>query len=125
MAKDEVTFIEDCYNASPDSMRAAVNTVCSIAKGRKICVFGDMLELGSDSHTMHKGVGEYAKARGVDIMLCYGSEAKYICDGFGDALLFDSKETLAQHLKSILQKDDAVIFKASRGMAFEEIINKV
>ncbi|MBP1571156.1 MAG: UDP-N-acetylmuramoyl-tripeptide--D-alanyl-D-alanine ligase [Oscillospiraceae bacterium] len=125
VAKDEVTFIEDCYNASPDSMRAAVNTVCSIAKGRKICVFGDMLELGSDSHTMHKGVGEYAKAQGVDIMLCYGSEAKYICDGFGDALLFDSKEALAQHLKSILQKDDAVIFKASRGMAFEEIINKV
>ena len=125
VAKDDVTFVEDCYNASPDSMRAAVNTVCSIAKGRKICVFGDMLELGEDSRDMHKAVGEYAKGKGVDIMLCFGSEAKYICDGFGTAILFDSKDALAQHLKAILQKDDAVIFKASRGMAFEEIINKV
>lgn len=125
VAKDDITFIEDCYNAAPDSMRAAVNTVCSVAKGRKICVFGDMLELGKDSALMHKAVGEYAKEQGVDIMLCFGSEAKYICDGFGDAILFESKDELAQHLKGIMQKDDAVIFKASRGMAFEEIINKV
>ena len=125
VAKDDVTYIEDCYNASPDSMRAAVNTVCSIAKGRKICVFGDMLELGADSHLMHTAVGEYAKEMGVDIMLCFGNEAQYIAAGFGDGLLFDSKEELAQHLRDIIRKDDAVIFKASRGMAFEEIINMV
>lgn len=123
--KDGITFVEDCYNASPDSMHAAVNTVCSIARGRKICVFGDMLELGKDSHTMHREVGEYAKEQGVDIMLCFGNDAKYICEGFGDAIIFESKDSLAQHLKGILQKDDAVIFKASRGMAFEEIIDKV
>ncbi|MBQ5783028.1 MAG: UDP-N-acetylmuramoyl-tripeptide--D-alanyl-D-alanine ligase [Oscillospiraceae bacterium] len=125
VAKDGITYIEDCYNASPDSMRAAVNTVCSLAKGRKICVFGDMLELGADSHNMHRAVGEYAKAQGVDIMLCFGNEAQYICEGFDGAVLFDSKEQLAQHLKEIIRTDDAVIFKASRGMAFEEIINKV
>ena len=125
VAKDDITFIEDCYNASPDSMRAAVNTVCSIAKGRKICVFGDMLELGADSHRMHSEVGAYAKEKGVDIMLCFGSEAQYIATGFGDGMLFGSKDELAEYLKSILCKDDAVIFKASRGMAFEEIINKV
>lgn len=125
VAKDDIIFIEDCYNASPDSMRAAVNTVVSLAKGRKICVFGDMLELGEDSHTMHRAVGEYAKEKGVDVMLCFGSEAQYICEGFGTAQLFGTKEELAQHLKDILKKDDAVIFKASRGMAFEEIINKV
>ena len=125
VAKDDVTFIEDCYNASPDSMRAAVNTVCSIAKGRKICVFGDMLELGADSRIMHSEVGAYAKEKGVDIMLCFGSEAQYIATGFGNGMLFGSKDELAEYLKSILCKDDAVIFKASRGMAFEEIISKV
>ncbi len=125
VAKDDVTYIEDCYNASPDSMRAAVNTVCSIAKGRKICVFGDMLELGADSAHMHTAVGRYAKEKGVDIMLCFGSEAQYIATGFENGLLFGSKEELAEYLKSILQKDDAVIFKASRGMKFEEIINLV
>ena len=125
VAKDDITYIEDCYNASPDSMRAAVNTVCSIAKGRKICVFGDMLELGADSADMHTAVGRYAKEKGVDMMLCFGSEAQHIAAGFGDGMLFDSKEELAQHLKSVIRKDDAVIFKASRGMKFEEIINLV
>ena len=125
VAKDDITYIEDCYNASPDSMRAAVNTVCSIAQGRKICVFGDMLELGTDSRQMHTAVGEYAKEKGVDIMLCFGREAQYIATGFGDGLLFGSKEELAQYLKSIIRSNDAVIFKASRGMAFEEIINMV
>ena len=125
VAKDDVTYIEDCYNASPDSMRAAVNTVCSVAKGRKICVFGDMLELGADSAQMHTDVGAYAKEKGVDMMLCFGSEAQYIATGFGDGMLFGSKAELAQYLKDILQKDDAVIFKASRGMKFEEIINLV
>ena len=125
VAKDGITYIEDCYNASPDSMRAAVNTVCSIAKGRKICVFGDMLELGADSPLMHKAVGEYAKANGVDVMLCFGKEAQHIATGFGEGILFESKEAVAEHIKSIVKPDDAVIFKASRGMAFEEIINKV
>ena len=123
--KDGVTFIEDCYNASPDSMRAAVNTVVSLAKGRKICVFGDMLELGADSAAMHRAVGEYAKKKGVDIMLCFGTEAEHICKGFGNALHFATKEELAQHLRKIVAEGDGVIFKASRGMAFEEIIEKV
>ena len=123
--KDGVTFIEDCYNASPDSMRAAVNTVVSLSKGRKICVFGDMLELGAESHEMHRAVGSYAKEKGVDIMFCFGSEAQYICEGFDGAQLFETKDELAQHLKNIIKKGDAVIFKASRGMAFEEIIEKV
>ena len=65
------------------------------------------------------------KEKGVDIMLCFGSEAQHIAAGFGDGMLFGSKEELAQHLKSVIRKDDAVIFKASRGMKFEEIINLV
>ncbi|MBQ7284495.1 MAG: UDP-N-acetylmuramoyl-tripeptide--D-alanyl-D-alanine ligase, partial [Oscillospiraceae bacterium] len=123
--KDGITFIEDCYNASPDSMRAAVNTVCTVAKGRKICVFGDMLELGEDTDAMHFSVGEYAKANGVNIMLCYGDKAQFIAQGFGAGQLFGSKDALADYLKTILQQGDAVIFKASRGMKFEEIIEKV
>ena len=123
--KDGVTFIEDCYNASPDSMRAAVNTVCTIAKGRKICVFGDMLELGKDTDAMHFGVGEYAKEKGVDIMLCCGDKARFIAQGFGSGMLFDTKQELSDYLKTILKDGDCVIFKASRGMAFEEIIEKV
>lgn len=123
--KDGITFVEDCYNASPDSMRAAVNTVCTIGSGRKICVFGDMLELGEDSNTMHFAVGEYAKQQGVNVMLCFGDKARFIAEGFGTGQLFGSKTALADYLRSIMQAGDTVIFKASRGMAFEEIIEKV
>jgi len=123
--KEGVTFVEDCYNASPDSMRAAVDTVCAIAKGRKICVFGDMLELGADTDAMHFAVGEYAKEKGVNVMLCFGDKANFIAQGFGAGQMFGTKDALAAYLKSVLQKDDTVIFKASRGMAFEEIIEKV
>lgn len=121
-----ISFIEDCYNASPDSMRAAVNTVCAIAKGRKICVFGDMFELGENSSEMHFSVGEYAKNNGIDIMLCAGEQAKNICRAFGEnSFHFETKQELCEYLKSIMHKGDTVVFKASRGMAFEEIINMI
>lgn len=121
--KDGVTYIEDCYNASPDSMRAAVNTLNTLEGKRKICVFGDMLELGENSPKMHFDTGAYAKEKGVDIMLCFGQMAKNISKGFGEnALDFETKEKLADYLKDILQTGDCVVFKASRGMKFEEII---
>ena len=121
-----ITFIEDCYNASPDSMRAAVNTVCAIAKGRKICVFGDMFELGDNSSEMHFSVGEYAKNNGIDVMLCVGDNAKNICKAFREnSLHFETKKELSEYLKSIMQQGDTIVFKASRGMAFEEIISMI
>ncbi|MEG0091103.1 MAG: hypothetical protein RSA20_04730, partial [Oscillospiraceae bacterium] len=56
---------------------------------------------------------------------CFGKQARYICDGFGEgAIYFDSKEALARLLKQTVKDKDVVIFKASRGMAFEEIIEK-
>ncbi len=124
--KSDIIFIEDCYNASPDSMKASINTLIDIKKTRAIAVLGDMLELGENSNKLHKEVGEYAKEKGVDILLTFGNEAEFIKNGFGEgALSFKSKDELSLYLIDILNKDDAVIFKASRGMAFEEIIYKV
>lgn len=124
--KDDILFIEDCYNASPDSMRAALNTLADVSSARKIAVLGDMLELGQDSKTMHQTVGQYAKQKMVDIMLCYGQEANYICQSFGkNAFHFEEKTALADFLIKNLQKGDTVLFKASRGMAFEEVIKQV
>ncbi|MEG2082591.1 MAG: UDP-N-acetylmuramoyl-tripeptide--D-alanyl-D-alanine ligase [Oscillospiraceae bacterium] len=120
-----IVFIEDCYNANPESMRAAINTLVSMKKTRAIGVLGDMLELGQDSNVMHYEIGEYAKNRGVDLLFCFGQQARHICDGFGEgAIYFDSKAALARLLKQTVKKNDVVIFKASRGMAFEEIIEK-
>ncbi len=124
--KNDIIFIEDCYNASPDSMKASINALVSLKKTRVIAVFGDMLELGENSKDLHFEVGKYAKEKGVDILLTFGKEAENIKNGFSEnAFSFKTKGELSEYLIKILNKEDAVIFKASRGMAFEEIIYKV
>ena len=125
-----VTFIEDCYNASPDSQKAGLNSLCKIAKQRKIAVLGDMLELGSFSEQAHRMVGEYAANCGVDILYTVGNESKYMADsalkaGLSNVQNFTDKAKLAEILVNELQKGDTILFKASRGMKLEEIFENI
>ena len=110
------------------SMEAAINTLQEIAKGRRIAVLGDMLELGKGSTRYHRAVGEYVKNSKTDILLCFGKNSNYYIEGACDkgfdranTAHFDSREELAEHLKGILQEGDAVLFKGSRGMKLEEV----
>lgn len=124
--KNDVLFIEDCYNAAPDSMKASIDTLKSVAKGRTIAVLGDMLELGDDSRRLHRQVGEYARAKGVDILLTCGERAKDIAAGFGgDAVCFDDQRQLAAHVKEILRPGDTIVFKASFMMRFDMLLQKI
>lgn len=124
--KNGVLFIEDCYNAAPDSMKASIDTLKSVAKGRTIAVLGDMLELGDDSRRLHRQVGEYARAKGVDILLTCGERAKDIAAGFGsDAVCFDDQRRLAAHVKEILCPGDTIVFKASFMMRFDMLLQKI
>lgn len=125
-----VTFIEDCYNASPDSQRAGLNSLCKIAKGRKIAVLGDMLELGTFSEEAHRGVGEYAYECGVDILCTLGEESKYMADsaekaGLKNVQSFTDKAELTNNLLNELRDGDTILFKASRGMKLEEIFESI
>lgn len=125
-----VTFIEDCYNASPDSQKAGLNSLCKIAKGRKIAVLGDMLELGSYSETAHRTVGEYAAECGVDILYAVGEESKYMADsavkaGLQNVHSFTDKTELTNVLLNELRDGDTILFKASRGMKLEEVFEKI
>ena len=125
-----VTFIEDCYNASPDSQKAGLNSLCKIAKQRKIAVLGDMLELGRFSEQAHRMVGEYAANCGVDILYTVGNESKYMADsalkaGLSNVQNFTDKAKLAEILVNELQKGDTILFKASRGMKLEEIFESI
>ncbi|MFQ8599409.1 MAG: glutamate ligase domain-containing protein [Oscillospiraceae bacterium] len=80
---DGVTVIEDCYTASPDSMRASLRTLVSIkTAGRRIAVLGDMLELGAVSGQAHREVGELAGALGVDLVVCVVA-GRALCRGGG------------------------------------------
>lgn len=125
-----ITSIEDCYNASPDSMKAGITTLAGIQACKKIAVLSDMLELGDYSEQAHYAVGKMAAENKIDYLLCVGSDAKYIVDGARDngllnAYLFDSKQSLTDKLFEIAEKGDAVLFKASRGMKLEEVISEI
>ena len=124
--KNGVLFIEDCYNAAPASMKAAVDTLKLVSKGRTIAVFGDMMELGDDEAALHSEVGRYAAQKGVDCMWTWGERAKYICTGFGpDALNFETKQQLTDYIIENIKPGDGIVFKASHSRRFEDIIDRV
>lgn len=123
-----VTVIEDCYNASPDSQKAALNVLSALPAQRKIAVLGDMLELGDYSEEAHRAVGAYAAQSKVDILFCYGEASVWIADAARESVQtehFTDKSVLTEKLLNTVQSGDAVLFKASRGMALEEVIQKL
>lgn len=125
-----ITVIEDCYNASPDSQKAGLNSLLKIAKGRKIAVLGDMLELGSYSETAHRNVGEYAAKCEIDMLFTYGKESEFMADsakkaGLKAVFSFTDKSELTKALENELENGDTVLFKASRGMKLEEIFQEL
>jgi UDP-N-acetylmuramoyl-tripeptide--D-alanyl-D-alanine ligase len=125
-----ITVIEDCYNASPDSQKAGLNSLTKIAKGRKIAVLGDMLELGDYSETAHRNVGEYVAECKVDMLFTYGVQSQFMADsakkaGLSSVFAFTDKTELVKNLLDEIKVGDTLLFKASRGMKLEEIIEKV
>jgi UDP-N-acetylmuramoyl-tripeptide--D-alanyl-D-alanine ligase len=123
-----VTLIEDCYNASPDSMNAGFNVLKTVKKGRSIAVLADMLELGDESEKAHTEVGISAAKSGVDILIGFGDYARYCCEGFnsektnGESCFFEDKNALEKALLDLLHVGDTVLFKGSRGMKLEETV---
>ncbi len=129
--KNGVTVLADCYNAAPESMRAAIDAMSAIeVKGRRIAVLGDMKELGENCEFMHRSIGYYLAQKKIDVLLTVGGLAAVIAEGAMErtpieaALYCDNNEDAANKLREIIREGDAVLFKASRSMAFEEIIEK-
>ena len=125
--KNGVTIIEDCYNAGPESMKAALS-VLGNRPGRHVAVLGDMLELGVCSDAEHYKVGRVA-AQKADILLAYGPSSERMLYGAitggmsqNNARAFTDKEKLVQVLKQITKPDDVVLFKGSRGMRMEQVL---
>lgn len=130
VVKNGVTFIEDCYNASPDSMRAAINTLAGITANRRIAVFSDMLELGDYSETAHREVGRMTAEAGIDYLLTVGDMSRFTALEAKECKMenvfhFDTKQELTEKLLEIIKAGDAVIFKASRGMKLEDVIHSL
>jgi len=121
---DEVTLIDDCYNANPMSMRAALDDLGATAArtpgSRRVAVLGDMLELGPDELRFHGEIGEHARATGVDVLLTVGPLAAAIGDAFdGECHAVANAAEAAKLLPELLSSGDVVLVKASRGVGLE------
>jgi len=122
-----ITFVEDCYNSSPDSVKASICTLRDMGIGRKIAVLGDMLELGSISQQAHYESGVQVAQNKIDILFTFGDMSKHSVQAAQEnridfAQSFDDKKELIKKLEDTLKDGDTVLFKASRGMALEEVI---
>ena len=124
--KDGILYIEDCYNAAPNSVAAALN-VLHMKHGRRIAVLGDMLELGSESERLHEMTGTHLRSD--DILISFGNFAEnYACGakkiGMPKENIYICKTTpeAAEVLHKIMKQGDVVLVKASRGMKAEEIL---
>ncbi len=116
-----ITLIDDCYNANPDSMRCAVDSLVELP-GRHVCVFSDMREMGDDSPEHHRALGEYALGKGVDFVAAYGELSKNITAALGDkARHFQTRDELIAAIPQYIQKGDNVLVKASLGMHLEPV----
>ncbi|MGN7761220.1 UDP-N-acetylmuramoyl-tripeptide--D-alanyl-D-alanine ligase [Paenibacillus sp. 22594] len=132
LAASGLTMLNDAYNASPTSMRAAIDVLQGMkCSGKKIAVLGDMLELGPDEALFHQEIGAYLDPSLTDLVFTYGPLSAHIAkkaeERFGPERVFafmDKKELTAALLNRIDPKD-IVLFKASRGMRLEEVLHSL
>ena len=120
---------DDAYNASPPSMRAALDTLKLLPGERKIAVLGDMLELGAEDLWWHRETGRYAVGR-ADLLICVGPRARAIAEGAsasgfpaGEIQCVEDPERAAGVLDAMLSDTDTVLFKASRGVGLDRAVD--
>jgi UDP-N-acetylmuramoyl-tripeptide--D-alanyl-D-alanine ligase len=120
---DGALVINDCYNASPLSMRAALDELSAEpASGRRVAVLGDMLELGEREAELHREVGEAAAAAGVDVLVTVGPRAAVMLDVFdGDSYAVADAGEAASLVGEILEPGDVMLVKGSRGVGLEVV----
>ena len=129
---EDKAVIDDCYNANPVSMCAALDLLAT-ALTRKVAVMGDMFELGEKEKELHGQVGSYAVEKDTDVIICIGELSKHMYEAAcqkaeekgiskENIYYFSGKQEFLDERQNILQKGDTILVKASHGMAFEEIV---
>lgn len=127
--KQGLTILNDAYNANPNSMKASLQVLAQ-QSGRKIAVLGDMLELGEYAEDAHREIGQYAYQSGIDVILVKGDYAPQVLEGaiFAGAteekvFAFGNNQELTERLIQLIQPNDTILIKGSRGMKMEEVLH--
>ncbi len=125
---DSLMIIDDCYNANPISTKASLD-VLALADNRKVAILGDMFELGENEKELHFGVGEHAAKNNIDLVVCIGNLSANTASGAeskgANVMHFKTKADFLAVAQNVLKKGDAVLVKASNGMAFREIVENL
>lgn len=124
-------IIDDSYNASPASMKMALETIKNLEANRKIAVLGDMLELGKYTIEAHQNIGKLAK-ESVDILITVGPRGKFIAEAAlsegmlkNHVLSFETNEEAGPEVQKIIKKGDLILIKASRVMGLEKVVEEI
>ncbi len=117
-----LVVIDDCYNANPMSMRAALDDLAASTSGRRVAVLGDMLELGPDEIRFHEEIGAHARGAGLDLLVTVGPLAAAIGPAFGgQTVAVERADEVVSALRPLLASGDTVLVKASRGVGLEVV----
>jgi UDP-N-acetylmuramoyl-tripeptide--D-alanyl-D-alanine ligase len=126
---ERFTILDDTYNANTVSMLAAIDVLEKV-EGRRVCILGDMLELGAESREHHEVVGMYAALHNIDLIICVGPESEAMFLGAHDiaprrSRYFETQKNLLAILPLLLRESDTVLVKASRGMHLEKTVEQL
>ncbi len=127
----DITVINDSYNASYESVKAALEYINATCNGRKIAVLGDVLELGEYSIQVHEKIGEEVVKNNIDVLVTVGEKAQSINRIVKESVCsieeyhFENNQDAINKLKDIMKKGDTVLVKASNGMHFDDIVKKI
>jgi UDP-N-acetylmuramoyl-tripeptide--D-alanyl-D-alanine ligase len=129
--RNGVTIINDSYNANPEAMRSMLELLRATPARRRIAVLGEMLELGREAETLHRGIGQFAAAQGIDALYGIRGAARFMVNGAigagmsdSAASFYDSSEEAGERLRKELRPGDAVLFKGSRGVQVEKAMER-
>lgn len=128
--QDNIKIINDSYNASYDSMKAALEVVNNTSAQRKIAILGDMLELGEYAKELHEKVGEEVVKNKIDILITIGENAKNIANKAKELKMenvqsFNNIDEAIKNIKEIIKSGDLILLKASNSMNFSKILNEL
>ena len=125
-----IEIINDCYNSSPDSVRAALKVQQQSIQPRKVAILGDVLEMGSYAKQAHYSLGADVASSGADVLVTAGQNAAEIARGARDAgmenvISYDKTDDVVKDINRLVRSGDSVLIKASHGMKFINITEAI
>ena len=126
-----VTILNDCYNSNPEAVRSMVDLLGTTPARRRFAVLGEMLELGLSAEPLHREIGSYVAARGIDVLIGIRGASRHMVDQAmdsgmsGAAYFFEDPATAGDFVRQMVKPGDAVLFKGSRGVQVEKAVERL